>query len=223
MMIMKFQYQHQPRKIYDWILRERIPPGDGLHPAIVMLHGWTGDENAMWIFAPRLPTNVNLIAPRAIYKSPLGGYSWTSQFDSQLSSLDELSSAVVALHELIQQDNFPHVDLSIVHFLGFSQGAALAFTFALTYPERTGYVAGLSGFLPENISSLVEGNPLNGKHVFLAHGTQDHLIPIERAQQAARALGKAGARVSFCVDNVGHKLSAACFLSLSNYFRVFSD
>jgi len=217
------EYQYRTRKIDDWTLRERLPPGEGLHHVVVMLHGWTGDENAMWVFAPRLPENALLVAPRGIHESALGGYSWTLSTSSPLSPLEEFSSAVNHLRGLLQHDNFPNADLSIIHLLGFSQGAALAFTFALTYPERVGYVAGLSGFLPENISSLVEGNPLNGKHIFLAHGTRDNLDPIERAREASRALGQSGARVSFCVDNVGHKLSASCYSSLSIYFRGFSD
>ena len=131
--------------------------------------------------------------------------------------------AIDELFQLLQPENFPNADLSNIHLLGFSQGAALAFTFALRYSERVGFVAGLSGFLPDKISILVEGNPLSGKHIFLAHGTQDHLIPIEQARQAAQTLGKAGARISFCIDNVGHKLSASCFSSLSVYFRGYSD
>jgi len=217
------EYLYRTREINDWILRERIPHGDGLLPAIVMLHGWTGDENAMWQFASKLPVDAFLIAPRAIYDSPYGGYSWTPSSSSPISSLEDFTKAVNELFVLLQPENFLNTDLSNIHLLGFSQGAALAFTFALRHSERVGFIAGLSGFLPENISSLMEGNPLKGKHVFLAHGSQDKLIPLEHAQQAAQALGKAGARVSFCIDNVGHKLSAACFSSLSVYFRGFSD
>ena len=64
------------RQLDGWVLRQRTPEGPGPHPLMLLLHGWTGDENAMWIFANRLPKNVLLVAPRGIYPTALGGYSW---------------------------------------------------------------------------------------------------------------------------------------------------
>ncbi len=46
-----------------WIIRVREPESTGSYPVILLLHGWTGDENAMWVFANRLPRNSLLISP----------------------------------------------------------------------------------------------------------------------------------------------------------------
>ena len=51
-------------QIGDWHLKVRRPLGEGPFPVIGMLHGWTGDEDLMWVFARRLPPNALLIAPR---------------------------------------------------------------------------------------------------------------------------------------------------------------
>ena len=63
-------------EIDGWVFRRRIPSGRGPHPLILMLHGWTGDEHAMWIFASRLPAEAMLLAPRGLHDTPYGGYAW---------------------------------------------------------------------------------------------------------------------------------------------------
>ena len=63
-------------EINDWVLRVREPEGDGPHPVVLLIHGWTGDENSMWIFASRLPEHYLLIALRGLHEAPIGVYSW---------------------------------------------------------------------------------------------------------------------------------------------------
>lgn len=63
-------------KYRELVMKIQIPEGEGPHPVLLLLHGWTGDENVMWIFASRLPGNYLMISPRGLYKSPLGGYAW---------------------------------------------------------------------------------------------------------------------------------------------------
>jgi predicted esterase len=55
--------------------------------------------------------------------------------------------------------------------------------------------------------------------VFVAHGTRDELVPIERGRHTVQTLEQAGAQVTYCEDDVGHKLSAACFRALEAFFK----
>ncbi len=61
--------------------------------------------------------------------------------------------------------------------------------------------------------------PLAGKSCFMAHGTQDELVPVARARQARQTLLEAGAKVTYCEDDVGHKLSASCFRGMGKFFE----
>jgi len=70
------EFETRTIMIDDWVLRIRESEGDGPHPVTLLLHGWTGDENFMWIFARKLPENYLLIAPRTLHPTPIGGYSW---------------------------------------------------------------------------------------------------------------------------------------------------
>src|SRR5574338_739381 len=61
----------------DWTLRVR----ESAHPSarfMLLVHGLTGDENVMWIFARNLSSDYWMVAPRAPYPSQMeqGGYSW---------------------------------------------------------------------------------------------------------------------------------------------------
>ena len=73
--------------------------------------------------------------------------------------------------------------------------------------------------MPEGADRFISRQPLQGKRVFVAHGNQDELVPVERARRSVELLKQAGARVTYCEHQVGHKLGAACFRSLQTFFR----
>jgi phospholipase/carboxylesterase len=202
----------------NWQLRVRIPQDAGAHPALVMLHGWTGDENAMWVFGAQLPPRYLLLAPRAPYPAPMGGYSWYARQASAWPALEDFRPAVEGILDLLRQLNFPGADFSSFHLLGFSQGAALSYALALLYPARVLSVAALAGFMPTEAASLVGAQPLRGKPVYVAHGVRDAMVPVEQARLAVDLLQAAGAEVSYCETDVGHKLSVSCFKDLKAFF-----
>ena len=207
----------------EWVIRMRIPEGDGPFPVILLLHGWTGDENAMWIFASRLPKDTILISPRGLHYTPLGGYGWHPFIGNGLPNIDEFTQTIDALNELFDQrvDVFAGSlkgPIGKFNIIGFSQGAALAYSYALLNPEKVERIAGLSGFLPDGAAQYPIDRPLQDVSIFIAHGTQDDIIPIARAREAVKALSNTGASVSFCEDDVGHKLSSACFRGLAQFF-----
>jgi phospholipase/carboxylesterase len=202
----------------EWIVRIRQPEGQGPWPIFLLLHGWTGDETSMWIFASRLPEKAILIAPRALYPTQPSGYSWVVNQEERWPTVADFQPALERLDEILTQRWFPAADFSRLHLVGFSQGAALSFAFLLTQPERITSVAGLSGFLPEGAQVIAQRQPVIGKRLFLAHGTQDRLVPVDRARQAVDTLETAGAQVVYCEDDVGHKLSASCFRGLEAFF-----
>jgi phospholipase/carboxylesterase len=205
--------------IDNWVMRLYRPEGSGPFPVLLMLHGWTGDENSMWVFAPRLLKNSLLIAPRGLYTSiAIGGFSWYPDRSKPWPWVNDFMPAVDALFNTISSRNFPEADFSQFHMVGFSQGAALAYTMTTMYPERITSLAGLSGFLPDGASTWLRSDRFTNLPIFIAHGTEDTLVPVERARMSVDLLEKAGASVTYCEDNVGHKLSAKCFHGLEAFY-----
>lgn len=208
----------QMRELGDWMIREKKPEGEGLHRMLLMVHGWTGDENSMEVFAMRIPVQYWLVAPRGIYTSPLGGYSWYKDQGKAWPWVDDFRPAIEALFELLQPDYFPDVSLEKIDWMGFSQGAALVYALAFYYPHRVRKLACLAGFLPEGCEALARNQPLKGKRVFVAHGSLDERVPVEKGRHSVSVLQEAGGEVTYCEAEVGHKLSAGCFGSLTEFF-----
>ncbi len=205
--------------INNWVMRVHYPQGNGPFPLLLMLHGWTGDENSMWVFASRLPQNWLMIAPRGMYPSPKGGYSWHPEVDRRWPLGSDFQNGIEAIHNTISPSNFPQGDFSDLHLIGFSQGTAFSYMIAIQYPEQITSVAGLSGFLPEDTSHWLTHDRLKNLPFFIAHGTQDELVPVDKARMSVRLLEAAGAAVTYCEDDVGHKLSAKCFHGLEAFYQ----
>ena len=206
----------------DWTLRVRESTSTASR-LLLLIHGLTGDENVMWIFARDLAPEYWMVAPRAPHPSGMaqGGYSWrAAQTEAEdLPTLDELRESADALLGLVDEYSASvSIDASTFDVLGFSQGAAMASILAFLYPQRLGKVGMLAGFVPSGLEELTSQRPVEGKPFFVAHGTRDETIPIERARASVEILEKAGAKVSFCEDAVGHKISVNCLRALKTFF-----
>lgn len=224
------------REVGGFTLRERRPVGSGPHRVVMMLHGWTGDVNSMWVFARRLPEDCWVIAPQAPFVSSRGGYSWrdeslrsptivyniNSTSPRIYPSLSELSPAGESLISILTVSNFPGGATRdgrnlIFDVIGFSQGGALAYAMALQHPDRVHRLVGLSTFMPSGADVLALRAPFNNLPALIAHGTQDTIVPPMLARQAATVLEQAGAEVAYCESEVGHKLGSDCFYALEKF------
>lgn len=189
---------------------------------ILLLHGWTGDENSMWVFARKLPPDMWIAAPRAPHAAEEGGYSWRALQPGTwgLPTLSDLKPAANSLVRLVDDISASiGVDATRFNVAGFSQGGALTNVLTLLYPERVRSAAVLAGFMPGGVDEMLKRRVLLNKQFFVAHGTQDNLVPLERAQESIDLLKQAGAQVTFCEAEVGHKVSADCLRGLETFFK----
>lgn len=207
-------------RLGEWVLRVQAPVDTDGPRLLLLIHGWTGDENVMWVFTRRFPTSYWILAPRAPLAAPGGGFGWHHRDKGEWGSVDDFKPAVEGLLSLIDKWSASQkVDDSTFSLIGFSQGTALCYALALLHPERIEKLAGLAGFMPSGAETLAEPGLLDGKSIYVAHGSQDDTVPVQRARQAVDLLERAGAKVAYCEDQVGHKLSASCLRGLENFFR----
>jgi phospholipase/carboxylesterase len=188
---------------------------------MLLLHGWTGDENSMWVFAHKLPDDMWIAAPRAPHSAKEGGYSWRAPQPNAWSppTLSDLKPAADSLIRLVDDISVSiGVDATQFDIVGFSQGGALTNALTLLFPERIRKAAVLVGFMPDEVDDLIARRVLADKPFFVAHGTQDDLVPVERARKSIELLDQAGAQVTFCEAEVGHKVSADCLRGLGDFF-----
>ena len=204
----------------NWTLRVR----ESTHPSprlMLLIHGFTGDENSMWVFGRDLPPHYWIVAPRAPHVGEPSGYSWRPpQFENMNQlSLDLLRDSAEALIHLMDEYSASiKVDSAVFDVMGFSQGGAMSSLLAFLYPQRVRKVGILAGFVPGGLEELVSQRPLEGKPFFVAHGTKDEMVPVDQARASIEILERAGARVTYCEDEVGHKVSVTCLRSLKKFF-----
>ena len=204
------------------IRKTTYPPAESR--LLLLIHGFTGDENSMWVFTRDLPPHYWMVAPRAPFAAELGGYSWRPHQKSETGrpSFEELRSSAEGLIRLIDAyqasaglDAGQSFDV-----MGFSQGAAMSSLMAFLYPDRIGKLGILAGFVPAGLEELAAQRPLEGKPVFVAHGTKDETVPVDQARASIKILEQAGAQVTYCEDEVGHKVSLSCLQALRKFFAA---
>lgn len=137
--------------------------------------------------APVMPVTVN------------GGYRMPAWYDIRGTALDRqedeagLRASQQAIEALIAREIARGIPASRIVLMGFSQGCAMALMTGLRYPERLAGIVGLSGYLPLLPSTEAERHPANaGLPIFLAHGLQDPVVPLARAQAARAELERLG-------------------------------
>ena len=224
--------QNEPRLIESgqalqragFVHRVLQPPGDGPHPTVLMLHGRSGNEEVMWVFARAVPDDWLLVAPRAIKEDPRGGYSWRIREEEEWPTLAEFDEPVAEVVDFIHRlPELYNADLENLYLMGFSQGAAMAYAVAMQHPELVQGVAGLVGFLPIECDDVATVAPLAGMPVFMAVGKQDERIPYDRSISCAHTLHLAGAELEYHEYDMRHRLNSQAMRDLRQWWQAQAD
>lgn len=216
---MQTQMKTEIIEFNGWTLRVR-PSAETNPRLLVLIHGWTGDENSMWVFTRRFPPEFWMMAPRAPHAADPQGFSWRPPQPLTFGrpSLEMLLPSAEALIQLIDEYAASvKVEAQQFDVIGFSQGGAMVNVLGMAFPQRVRKMGVLAGFVPAGLDELIAQKPLTGKKVFVAHGTLDEMIPIDRARASMQLMEQAGAEILYCEDEVGHKLSSNCLRALEDY------
>jgi predicted esterase len=199
-----------------------VEPGDGrlayrvragASPALLLLHGLSGDEGVMWVLETALPVGCLMVSPRGLFPYAEGGYSWVPGGQRGLPAQGSFAESVSGVRQLMRDLTDPAGRTGSAWILvGFSQGAALAFAVANHLPRQPMAIVALAAFLPEG-----EWGGIRGVPVYWGHGTQDERVPIVRARRDVARLRAAGAEVTLCETHVGHKLGIECLRGLKTW------
>ena len=102
-----------------------------------------------------------------------------------------------------------------MYLCGFSQGAIMAYSVALTRPDLVRGIAAMSGRLLEEVKPLVKpSRALKQLSVFISHGTQDGTLPVRYASEAEAYLRSIGISPTLKTYNDGHAINAAMLADL---------
>jgi phospholipase/carboxylesterase len=118
-----------------------------------------------------------------------------------------LRASIREVHALIDRERERGVPAHRIVLAGFSQGCAMTLLAGLRYPERLAGLAGLSGYLPLMASTASERHAANAETpIFIAHGSQDDVVAIERGRTARDALAALGYRIDWHDYPMAHSM-----------------
>jgi phospholipase/carboxylesterase len=114
-----------------------------------------------------------------------------------------------AVEGLIARERGRGVDTGRIVLAGFSQGGAIALQAGLRHKERLGGIVALSTYLPLEASLEAEAAAANKlTPIFMAHGTQDPVIPLQLAQSSHQILKSRGYPVEWHTWPMPHSVCA---------------
>jgi thioredoxin len=167
---------------------------------LLLLHGYGADERDLAALAPYLDPEGRLliVCPRGPEQVPGAGYSWYDM-GAEDPAAAGVTDVVEALDDLLDSVCVEHgLDRAGAIVAGFSQGGSLAYALAygISAKPRPLGAAALSSFLLEDVPGLAYawGEP-QLPPAFIAHGTQDPMLPAERGRLAAELLKEQGVPV----------------------------
>ena len=164
--------------------------------------------------APMRPVTINGGAVmRAWYDvSGLGGVRREDEKGVRASQRD--------IEALVAREKQRGSPASRIVLAGFSQGGAMALQTGLRHPERLAGLIVLSSFLPLADSLAAEVSAANRDvPIFMAHGTQDPLIPLARGHASRDRLLELGYRIEWHEYRMPHSVCGEEIADLSRWLR----
>lgn len=218
-----------------------VPEREGRFPLVLMVHGRTGNTGSMWTFSRAIPAERYVVlAPQAPFDDPHGGFTWWKVQAPDVTgalqtTTDEFRAGVLAAQDILlnflerAREIYP-IDDSKPIGLGFSQGGIILSSMSLRFPGIFSAIGMLSSLLPK---IWVEEPGL--RHVcvndgscelpwyFIAHGTHDQILAIEKARFAKEWLEKFGAKdIQYVEEPIGHKVGTKGMEALRKWMEMLS-
>lgn len=163
-------------------------------PLVVMIHGYGSHENDLFGLKDYLSPHAHYLSFRAPMNLGFGGFAWYPiNFDNMgnkesdtIKAAESRDLLMRCIKEFKSQKN---LEGSPVWLLGFSQGAILSYSLALSYPNEFIKVMPLSGYiLKEIVPSEFPQNAFGQQAYFISHGSQDEVIPISAPRNSLQVL-----------------------------------
>jgi len=149
----------------------------------------SGSQAIRFIFptAPTMPVTIN------------GGYvmrAWYDIFAPDLVRREDepgLRASQALVEALIEKEKARGIPAERIVLAGFSQGCAMTLQTGLRHPEKLAGLMCLSGYLPLAATIAAERHAANhATPIFMAHGRQDPVVVIARAEQSRDTLKALG-------------------------------
>lgn len=151
------------------------------------------------------------------------GYGWYPP--APAAGLPPDASAVMSAREQLLAfldaaiERYP-IDPSKLLVLGFSQGGVMAYTLALSDPERFAALLALSTWLPaELLDHMANASAAQHLPALIQHGTRDDMVQVERARTSVETLRERRLPLTYREYDMGHEINGQSIADLTNWLQ----
>ncbi|HPQ96408.1 MAG: carboxylesterase [Thiothrix sp.] len=189
--------------------------GHDFEPVVPEL-GLPADAPIRFVFphAPRIPVTIN------------NGYVMPAWYDILEMDLGrrvdtgQLLASARAVQALVDRERERGIASERIVLAGFSQGGAVVYQAALTYPEPLAGVLALSTYFAT--ADTIRPDAANRKLLIrICHGLMDDVVPESLGQAAQKRLQEMGYAPEYLTYPIGHSVSLAEIRDLGMFLRAW--
>jgi phospholipase/carboxylesterase len=179
---------------------------------LLLLHGRGSNEQDLFGLAPLLDPRFQIISARAPHSLGPGSYEWFAISFTPAGILMDAAQAEASLAQLLafiqEAVDAYGADPARVYLMGFSQGAIISASLALTAPEHVAGAVLMSGRIPPEIGPRIAApERLAGLPILLVHGTYDTVLPIGYGHESKALLETLPVDLTYHEYPMGHEVS----------------
>lgn len=196
-----------------------INPTHTANRAIIWLHGLGANGNDFSPLVPHLQApegvHVRYVFPHApqIPVTINGGMRMPAWYDIIAMNFErevdvaQLTASATRVHRLIEREIERGIKPEHIIIAGFSQGGAVAYEAALSYPQRLGGLLALSTYLAT--AATLDVQPAQRDlPILVQHGTQDPVVPEALGQRAVAQLKEMNLPATYQSFPMQHQVAA---------------
>jgi phospholipase/carboxylesterase len=207
-----------PTYHYDIHLPANMDP-DKKYPVIFTLHGKGSNEKKMFGLVAPLADDFIIIGIRGnlLLGSGYQYYDLKSLGNPIREMFDEAAKQLEAFI-YYATEKYP-IDLSKRYLLGFSQGAILSMTLALTMGEELKGIVSLNGYVPDFVKTEYPLRSVKDVSVFISHGEYDSVFPVRIGHETAAFFKDQAPRLTFKLYPTDHGVSEENQIDFLNWLK----
>ena len=207
-----------------------IEPEAPATAAVIWLHGLGADGRDFEPVVPelRLPRElaVRFVFPSApaIPVTINGGMRMPAWYDILEMNIGrkvderQLLASAAAVSALVDREITRGIDSRAIVLAGFSQGGAVAYQAALSYPKPLAGLLGLSTYFA-TAGSITPHAANRGLPIQIFHGSLDPMVPEELGHQAHTTLLAMGYKASYKTYRMEHSVCAEEIADISRWLQ----
>lgn len=203
-------------------------PSPGPPPLLLLLHGVGSHEGDLIQLAPFLDDRFFISSIRGPIEIGPGMYGWYHvTLDPAAPTIDagEAERSRTTLLQFVGEATDTYeTDPRRVYLLGFSQGAIMSLSLALTRPEKLAGVVALSGrIMPEVLAKTAPADTMRGLPILIVHGTEDPILPIHHGRAARDLLSGLPVALTYREFPIGHSVTEESLAVVAAWLRARLD